>query len=105
MFITSYTSMTLYPYNSSNTQFSLRKFTKMFNLYTYFQMFDELMMLSQIVNSILTITEDVNTPTMTFSMLLLNACDRRMDGQNYDSQDCSSIAASRGKKWTGFYSI
>jgi len=26
-----------------------------------------------------------------------HACDRRTDGQNYDSQDRASIAASRGK--------
>ena len=26
-------------------------------------------------------------------------CDRRTDGQNYDSQDRASIAASRGKNW------
>jgi len=27
-----------------------------------------------------------------------HSCDRRTDGQNYDSQDRASIAASRGKK-------
>jgi len=27
-----------------------------------------------------------------------HACDRRTDGQNYESQDRASIAASRGKK-------
>jgi len=31
-----------------------------------------------------------------------HACDRRTDGQNYDSQDCTSIAASRGKNWQIF---
>jgi len=36
-----------------------------------------------------------------FGLVTKHACDRRTygrtDGQNYDSQDCASIAASRGK--------
>jgi len=32
-----------------------------------------------------------------FRLVTKHACDRRTDGQNYDSQDCASIAASRGK--------
>ena len=33
-----------------------------------------------------------------FGLVTKHACDRRTDGQNYDSQDCASIAASRGNK-------
>jgi len=33
-----------------------------------------------------------------FGLVTKHACDRRRDGQNYDSQDRASIAASRGKK-------
>jgi len=38
-----------------------------------------------------------------FGLVTKHACDRRVtdrwrDGQNYDSQDSASIAASRGKK-------
>jgi len=32
-----------------------------------------------------------------FGLVTKHACDRRTDGQNYDSQDRTSIAASRGK--------
>jgi len=32
-----------------------------------------------------------------FGLVTQQACDRRTDGQNYDSQDLASIAASRGK--------
>jgi len=32
-----------------------------------------------------------------FGLVTKHACDRRTDGQNYDSQDRVSIAASRGK--------
>jgi len=32
-----------------------------------------------------------------FVLVTKHACDRRTDGQNYDSQDRASIAASRGK--------
>jgi len=32
-----------------------------------------------------------------FGLVTKDACDRRTDGQNYDSQDRASIAASRGK--------
>ena len=32
-----------------------------------------------------------------FGLVRKHACDRRTDGQNYDSQDRASIAASRGK--------
>ena len=32
-----------------------------------------------------------------FGLVTKHACDRQTDGQNYDSQDCASIAASRGK--------
>ena len=32
-----------------------------------------------------------------FGLVRKHACDRRTDGQNYDSQDRTSIAASRGK--------
>ena len=32
-----------------------------------------------------------------FGLVTKHACDRQMDGQNYDSQDRASIAASRGK--------
>jgi len=31
-----------------------------------------------------------------FGLVRMHACDRRTDGQNYDSQDRASIAASRG---------
>ena len=31
-----------------------------------------------------------------FGLVRKHACDRRTDGQNYDSQDRASIAASRG---------
>ena len=31
-----------------------------------------------------------------FGLVTKHACDRRTDGQNYDSQDRASIAASRG---------
>jgi len=37
-----------------------------------------------------------------FDLVTKHACDRRTDGQNYDSQDRVSIAASRGKNH--FYS-
>jgi len=37
-----------------------------------------------------------------FGLVTMHACDRQTDrrteGQNYDSQDSASIAASRGKK-------
>ena len=33
-----------------------------------------------------------------FGLVTKHACDRQTDGQNYDSQDRASIAASRGKK-------
>ena len=32
-----------------------------------------------------------------FGLVKRHACDRRTDGQNYDSQDRPSIAASRGE--------
>jgi len=32
-----------------------------------------------------------------FGLVKKHACNRRTDGQNYDSQDRASIAASRGK--------
>jgi len=32
-----------------------------------------------------------------FGLVTKHACDRRRDGQNYDSQDRASIAALRGK--------
>jgi len=32
-----------------------------------------------------------------FGLVTKHACDRWMDRQNYDSQDCPSIAASCGK--------
>jgi len=32
-----------------------------------------------------------------FGLITKHACDRQVDGQNYDSQDCASIAASCGK--------
>jgi len=32
-----------------------------------------------------------------FGLVTNHACDRQTDGQNYDSQDRASIAASRGK--------
>ena len=32
-----------------------------------------------------------------FGLVTKHACDRRTDGQNYDSQDRASIAVSRGK--------
>ena len=32
-----------------------------------------------------------------FGLVTKHACDRQTDGQNYDSQDRASIAASRGK--------
>jgi len=33
-----------------------------------------------------------------FGLVTKHACDRQTDGQNYDSQDCASIA-SRGKNY------
>jgi len=38
-----------------------------------------------------------NIAGMFFGLVTKHACDRRTDGQNYDSQDRASIAASRGK--------
>jgi len=38
-----------------------------------------------------------------FGLVTKHACDRRTDGQNYDSQDRASIAASRCKNYF-FYS-
>jgi len=38
-----------------------------------------------------------NTARMFFGLVTKHACDRRTDGQNYDSQDRASIAASRGQ--------
>ena len=35
-----------------------------------------------------------------FGLVRKHACDRRTDGQNYDSQDRASIAASRGPSAT-----
>jgi len=32
----------------------------------------------------------------------MRVTDRRTDGQNYDSEDRASIAASRGKNWCVF---
>jgi len=32
-----------------------------------------------------------------FGLVTKHTCDRRTDGENYDSQDRASIAASRGK--------
>jgi len=32
-----------------------------------------------------------------FGLVTKHACDRQMDGQNYDSQDPASIAALHGK--------
>jgi len=32
-----------------------------------------------------------------FGLVTKHACNRRIDGQNYDSQDRASIAALRGK--------
>jgi len=32
-----------------------------------------------------------------FGLVTKHACDRRTDRQNYDSQHCASVAASRGK--------
>jgi len=32
-----------------------------------------------------------------FGLVTKHACDRRTDRQNYGSQDCAGIAASRGK--------
>jgi len=34
-----------------------------------------------------------------FGFVTKHAYDTQTDGQNYDSQDCASIAASCGKKW------
>jgi len=38
-----------------------------------------------------------NIAGRSFGLVTKHACDRRRDGQNYDSQDRASIAASRGK--------
>ena len=38
-----------------------------------------------------------------FGLVTKHACDRQTDGQNYDSQDRASIAASRGKNETLVY--
>jgi len=44
-----------------------------------------------------------------FGLVTKHACDRRTDrqtdGQNYESQDRASIAASRGKNWETVYSV
>jgi len=44
-----------------------------------------------------------------FGLVTKHACDRRTDrqtdGQNYESQDRASIAASRGKNWQTVYSV
>jgi len=37
-----------------------------------------------------------------FGLVTKHACDRRTDGQNYDSEVRGSIAASRGKNWAAF---
>jgi len=39
-----------------------------------------------------------NIRSALFGFVTKHECDRQTDGQNYDSQDCASIAASRGKK-------
>ena len=39
-----------------------------------------------------------NIAARFFGLVTKHACDRRTDGQNYDSQDRASIAASRGKR-------
>jgi len=46
----------------------------------------------------------INIASRFFGLVTKHACDRRTDGQNYDSQDRASIAASRGKKKFNFYS-
>jgi len=33
-----------------------------------------------------------------FGLVTTHVCDRQMDGQSYDSQDCAGIAALRGNK-------
>jgi len=38
-----------------------------------------------------------NIADKLFGLVTKHACDRQTDGQNYDSQDRTSIAASRGK--------
>ena len=38
-----------------------------------------------------------NIASRFFGLVTKHACDGRTDGQNYDSQDRASIAASRGK--------
>ena len=38
-----------------------------------------------------------NIASRFFGLVTKHACDRQTDGQNYDSQDRASIAASRGK--------
>jgi len=38
-----------------------------------------------------------NIAGMFFGLVAKHACDGQTDGQNYDYQDCASIAASRGK--------
>jgi len=36
-----------------------------------------------------------------FGLVTKHACDGQTDGQNYDSQDRASVAASRGKNYVG----
>jgi len=38
-----------------------------------------------------------------FGLVTKHACNRQTDGQNYDSQDRASIAASRGKNCSRAY--
>jgi len=39
-----------------------------------------------------------------FGLVTKHACDRQLDGQNYDSQDCASIAALCGKNGNSNFS-
>ena len=50
---------------------SFQKFIKMFNLYTYSWIPGKFMMSSQNVNSVLAITEDIDSTNITFNMLFL----------------------------------
>jgi len=51
---------------------------------------------------VITLSCGIKIGSMLFYFVAKHACDGQTDGENYDSQDRSSIAASRGKKcYTG----
>jgi len=46
-----------------------------------------------------------NIAGRVFGLVTKHACDRRTDGQNYDSQDCAGIAVSRSNNHSGTESV